>query len=180
MFSDLPASEVLASHMASSERAKGEEGREGLDPGKSDITYPSHLGQAVRAVTKPCSDMLFELLFICFRELQFLALYQLKRGSRMCTTPQSSKHWAQRFLIWRTWKAWGENETNMFLQLHFSGVFLLLLFFCCFFFLAIFRYIDNMAGLEDIQEGGGFLPGYGCRRALQEAFSCLFYFPDNQ
>lgn len=42
-----------------------------------------------------------------------------------------------------------------------------------------YSYLENMRGLEDIQQSGGFLPTYGCRRALQEAFSCLLLFPES-
>lgn len=41
-------------------------------------------------------------------------------------------------------------------------------------------YVANMGGLEDISEAGGFLPSYGCRRSLQEAFSCLLLLPDSE
>ena len=46
MHSDLPASEVLASHMASAERARKEEETEEAGGG-SRITYPTHQAQAV-------------------------------------------------------------------------------------------------------------------------------------
>lgn len=40
-------------------------------------------------------------------------------------------------------------------------------------------YLSHIGDLEDVHQGGGFLPSYACQRALQEAYSCLLLFPDD-
>ena len=83
MFSDLPASEVLASHMASSGRAQGEEGLAAPGSSKSEVTYPSHLGQAVRTLFPFRAEAFFFLL----RGSQCIPPFLPRWGSRMFMNP---------------------------------------------------------------------------------------------
>ena len=43
-----------------------------------------------------------------------------------------------------------------------------------------YGYLAHVKPLDSSQLGGGFCSAYACQRQLQEAFSCLLYFPNEQ
>lgn len=43
-----------------------------------------------------------------------------------------------------------------------------------------YGYLAHVKPLDASQLGGGFTPAHACQRQLQEAFSCLLYFPNEQ